>query len=417
MTVHASRVAAVLLLGVAPWSLAAQAARVVIPGVPFISWEEAERLDYHDKSITNPSFPAALGMILRYWGQDVSLLKQDLSEAPAWAASARGQHASFDSLKQLVAHGIPVVVFTAMTPFAHQVDPQSAALVTMVTTEGLKLEGGGAQGFQVTESQFGRLKELVSAGGGFSSGVLGTMWPLDTVRRWEDSLHLLMRRESVFQVSRVLIGYDDEKRVVVLHCPSFGPAWEVSYEDFDRMWSFMDRSFVTLYPKNVEPVRTPRSPVRAYPPRSSRQLAASHFMYGYALAQMGQASAATTEFRAIQALGDVGKGYEHLAWLELAELAARRGDIKEAMSAALRARDLLPEHHRSWLLVAALFQATRVGVDGHETAADSSSREGLATDARRQAQSRCGDPKATAVVAKTLPHAFPTFGCDGLNPL
>jgi len=76
MTVHASRVAAVLLLGVAPWSLAAQAARVVIPGVPFISWEEAARLDYHDKSITNPSFPAALGMILRYWGQDVSFLKQ-----------------------------------------------------------------------------------------------------------------------------------------------------------------------------------------------------------------------------------------------------------------------------------------------------------------------------------------------------
>ena len=83
--------------------------------------------------------------------------------------------------------------------------------------------------------------------------------------------------------------------------------------------------------------------------------------------------------------------------------------MDEAMSDAAKARELLPEHHRSWLLFSALFQSIRVGGEGHETAA--------ATDARRQAQLRCGDPKAKAVVAKTLPHAFVTFGCDGLNPL
>lgn len=410
---HLRRVAFTLLLGVAPQLLAAQGSRVVIPGVPFISWEEAARLDYHDKSITNPSFPAALGMILRYWGQDASFLKQNPAEAPPWAASSGGENASLDTLKRLVAQGIPVVVFTAMTPFAHQVDPQSAALVTMVITEGMKLRSG-PQGFQVTESQFNRIKELTSAAGGFSSGVVGTMWPLDSFRPREALAHLPMRRESVFQASRVMIGYDDEKRVVVLHCPSFGPAWEVSYEDFDKMWSFMDRSFVTLYPKNADRVPAPRSSAPGYGPRSTKQLAAIHFVYGYALARMGQDSAATTELRAIQALGDVGKGYEHLTSLELAEAATRNGDVTEAMSAALHAREVLPEHHRSWLLIATLFHGMRV--EG-ETAADSSRREALATDARRQAQSRCGDAKAKRVVAKTLPHDFPTFGCDGVNSL
>ncbi len=417
MTVHVPRVASVLFLGVAPWLLAAQAPRAVISGVPFISWEEAARLDYHDKDVTNPSMPAALGMILRYWGQDLSLLKRDHSETPQWAASAGGDHVSFDSLKQLVARGIPVVVFTSMTPFAHQVAPESAALATMVTTEGLKLGAGGVLQFRPTASQVSRIRGLMSDRGGFWSGVLGTMPPLDTFRVWEDSLRLPLRKESLFQAARVLIGYDEEKRVVVLHCPSFGPAWEVSYEDFDKMWSFMDRSFTTYYPKNLEQVRTAQPPAAAYPSRSARQLAATHFVYGYALARMGQASAATTELRAIQALGEVGKGYEHLAWLELGWVAAHRGDMDEAMFDAAKARELLPEHHRSWLLFSALFQSIRVGGEGHETAADSSSRQAAATDARRQAQLRCGDPKAKAVVAKTLPHAFATFGCDGLNPL
>ena len=84
--------------------------------------------------------------------------------------------------------------------------PESAALATMVTTEGLKLGAGGVLQFRPTASQVSRMRELMSDRGGFWSGVLGTMPPLDTLRVWEDSLRLPLRKESLFQAARVLIG-------------------------------------------------------------------------------------------------------------------------------------------------------------------------------------------------------------------
>ncbi len=64
------------------------------------------------------------------------------------------------------------------------------------------------------------------------------MIALDTLRRWGTVLRLELMRESVFMACRVVIGYDDARAMVTLQDPSFGPAWEVSYRDFDRMWTF-----------------------------------------------------------------------------------------------------------------------------------------------------------------------------------
>ncbi|MGH7407138.1 MAG: hypothetical protein ACREKF_03925, partial [Candidatus Methylomirabilales bacterium] len=50
-------------------------ANAPIRGVPFIGFREAAQLDYDNKATTHPSFPAAEAMTLKYWGQDLSLIK------------------------------------------------------------------------------------------------------------------------------------------------------------------------------------------------------------------------------------------------------------------------------------------------------------------------------------------------------
>lgn len=51
-------------------------------------------------------------------------------------------------------------------------------------------------------------------------------------------------RESVTAAARVVIGYDDERRVMIVHDPSFGPAWEIGYEDFENMWRYNEFIFL-----------------------------------------------------------------------------------------------------------------------------------------------------------------------------
>ena len=54
--------------------------------------------------------------------------------------------------------------------------------------------------------------------------------------------------ESLYNADRVLIGYDDARRVVTLHDGSFGPAWEIGYDDFDTMWAARGRDFMVARP-------------------------------------------------------------------------------------------------------------------------------------------------------------------------
>ena len=47
----------------------------LINGVPYISYRDALKLDYAAKISLNPSYPASVGMVLRYYGQNLKLLK------------------------------------------------------------------------------------------------------------------------------------------------------------------------------------------------------------------------------------------------------------------------------------------------------------------------------------------------------
>jgi hypothetical protein len=86
--------------------------RRVIEGVPFIAWSEAAQLEYHNRAILNPSFAASLGMILEYWGQDLTRLKKPAEALPsgedAWGRTESAEAGGVADLKAFIDRGIPV---------------------------------------------------------------------------------------------------------------------------------------------------------------------------------------------------------------------------------------------------------------------------------------------------------------------
>ncbi len=51
----------------------------------------------------------------------------------------------------------------------------------------------------------------------------------------------------------MVVGHDDSRSVIVLHDPTFGPYWAVSFDDFDEMWILSSATVAVSYdPKHRE---------------------------------------------------------------------------------------------------------------------------------------------------------------------
>lgn len=373
---------AITLGGQAPAQVSRGApARALILGVPFISWSEAASLDYANKNIVNPSSPASEGMVLKYWGRDLTSLKQSDATPPGWRERG-GDGGGLDSLKADVARGIPVVVCLALTPIAHNPGPGAAVMMAM-------RDSGTAEAVER---------------GGPASGVLGTMTALDTLRRWGEVIGTEALRESVFMACRVVIGYDDARKVVVLHDPSFGPAWEVSYAEFDAMWSFWNRFHLEIYPDDFARVVARRPPAPPYPARTASQRAAEDFVYGYALASVGRRDDAEARLKDGLAIPGLPVGYRHLMLLELARLAEARHDLATAIALYEQASVLLPQDPWPWLLLGGLYQRDpTAGQKGDSLL--------------RRAAALCADSEAQTAVWNSLPHDVVIMpGCEESTP-
>ena len=357
--------------------------RVLIRGVPFISWAEAARLPYQDKSILNPSFAASLGMVLRYWGQDLSLLERSKSALPrepgGWGRVKGGEAKSFDELKPWLARGIPILVSPAMTPVAHIPGPHVFGLAAIDPA----------------------VRRLIGEERGVRSGVLGRMLALDTFRRLhEEGRHPW---ESLFVSSRVVIGYDDGKGIVILHDPSFGPGWEVRSDDFDTMWAAHERAYILAYPPDYAAILAARPPAPPYPSRTPDQQAAWQYVLGYALSSVGRVPEGEIQLKKGLAIRGVGNAYQHLLRLELALHAGTRGNMEDSTAMLRRAIDLLPQHHRPWQFIA---QNARNGFVPDA--------ERKAAEADQKAAALCSDPEAQKTVARMLARDFFIVGCRGL---
>ena len=209
---------------------------------------------------------------------------------------------------------------------------------------------------------------------------------------------------------RVVIGYDDERRVVTMHDPSFGPAWELSYDDFLTAWTATGASYITAIPHDS----TTRAAATAYPERTVAQRAAEHLVFGVALQAVGRLDDAQRRLRAGLALPGLSRGYEHLLHLELAEVLWQSEDFEGARVSIDQATRLLPEHWRVWAVWAGIWRGMRVHGGAPAAAKE---RETFAADADQKAWARCDDRNAQEVVARVLPHDFVIFGCTELMEL
>jgi hypothetical protein len=202
-------------------------------------------------------------------------------------------------------------------------------------------------------------------------------------------------RESVLMACRVVIGYDDPRKVIILHDPSFGPAWELSYADFETMWSFWNRLYIAMYPDDFARVLAKRSPAPPYPARTAPQHAAEEYVYGYALASVGRRNEAEARLKAGLVIPDLPSGYRHLMLLEIGRLAAARYDTATAVATYREARNLVPQHYRTWLFLGELLQQQQ------------------GDSLLGKAAALCADTSAQQAAWRALPHDFVVMsGCE-----
>lgn len=299
----------------------AGAARSLIAGVPFVSWNEAARLWYRERDPVNPSFYSAFLMVLGHWGQHWSIT-EDREAMREWAREPR-RAAGLAEIKPLISAGTPIVVITALTPLAHPLSPERRALAA---------------------------SRGVALGSSATSGVLGTLAPLDALDRLGQGAGP-RPWEPLLATFRVVVGYDDGTQRVTVHDPTFGPAWTIGYAEFDRMWMLVDRTYFVMRPQEP-PARRPAEP--GYRARTPDELAAADLVHAYALAASGRGAEAQERLNQALGRGGFGPGYEHLLRLELATQLAARGRAGPAITEAERATLLVPEHYRPWALLADL---------------------------------------------------------------
>jgi len=274
-------------------------------------------------------------MVLEYWGLDLTELNQAEPKdndnlLTNWTLEWR-HGTSVNDLKPSITNRIPVMVApTALTPFAHPTNPIPYQLGALPLPDTHEHASGLLSGI------FLRLDAPGLAEGG-PDGLLPKI------------------REDVWWSARVVVGYDDSRCLVMVHDPTFGPYWEVSYEDFDEMWKVGGRRYLVAHPPDhrdlvaklpLEAKRTLRTPDHQ---------AAVRYVFGYALSSIGRNEEAEAQLREELGMASIGRGYRFLRLLELAVVRAKRGDLDEAIQFAEQASQVLPEHGASWDLLEGLY--------------------------------------------------------------
>jgi TPR repeat protein len=342
--------------------------RVLLPEVPFISWSEAAKLEYTDKNILNPSFAASMGMILKYWEQPLSLL-HDAGGIDGFGDDwiVEQKNGDLTELKSIIAKGIPVQVSLSLTPIAH---PLSPTFVSLSAISGDKFEskgpGSGALGPIITPKEFDKLYTSLK----MKSGVGDT----------------LATHESVISAVRVAIGYDDSRKVIFLHDPTFGPAFEVSYKDFEKMWAASNNYFILQHPADYEEKLSRQTVKSGYRPHTPNEKAAYCFIYGYTLARLEQPGKAVKMLKKGLKVPDIDPGYEHMLWFELARVYGWDGKISQAHSAVNKSIEALPENFRPWRYQAALYN-----YEGRNAKAEEAERKAAELESNSEALQKVSD--------------------------
>lgn len=336
----------------------------LILGVPFISWNEASQMEYEQKNIVNPALHATSGMILDYWG-------------------VRGRNANWESqngksieeLKPFIAQGIPVFIAPMpLTPFAHPI-------------------------YFVFEQIAVSKKELEEPAQGLCSWMSGRkMASLNWFQLYRKSVggDSQPLKEVVYYAARIMVGYDDDRKVVIMHDPTFGPAWEVDYTTFDQMWQHVDRSYSFARPAHWEEILEKKDKGKPYRDRNANERAAMHLLYGCGLSAAGRLAEAEEQLTKGSSIQGISKGYKHILLFELARHQAARDAIEEAIDTVKTAIDALPKNFYPWEYLADLYRMRGTGKKEAKAA----------KRADKKAKKLKKKNSATKAVIRTLPSDF-----------
>lgn len=386
--------------------------KALILGVPFVGWSEAAQLDYPNKDILNPASIAVSMMQQKFWGRDptrFNLFAPRVFVQAEWLGGDGTIGLGLEDLKRPVARGIPVYVQLTLTPYANPMSV-AARLDRQRASWGKSRDAQG--GVQLSFAEVRQMIDLAykkPQTGEASSGALGEMATLETLRRLGASsgpyqnqrgemrsaeyLHL---RESLYSSPRLLIGYDDERRVMIVHDPSFGPALEIGYDDFDIMWRYKGRVYDAATPAGFESILAKRTSAVPYPARTPDMQAALQFVTGYALAQIGRTGEAVAAFERGLALPNVGPGYRFMLAFEAAHLHIAEHRADAAVAALRLATDAIPQGRDAWGMLAKLYRQNPALPDGDR----------LAVEAETRLKSVCCDRAAWIKFVNTVPRDF-----------
>ena len=314
----------------------------------------------------NPSYEAANQMIMRYWEVDERALAKLNDPHSSMRAG------TLEQLKADVAHGVPVMVFPALTPFAHPISSDAAREIAR-----------------------GRFVALAHAPTGPHTEALGPMISLDLLAIYRDSLRAGTIAEAMVGAARVVIGYDDARHVVILNDPSFGPAYDLAEADFDRMWAVAGRRYLAVHPAHLDSARARHAGAPAYRARSAAERAAEAYVFGYGLAATGRVDEAEARYRRGLEIEALDPGYRHLMLFELAILLTARKRIDEAIEMMRAATEAVPQNPRAWAFLSDLYLESFV--PNHQR---------LAADAGRHAAELAEDERAKQDLARMLPSDF-----------
>ena len=356
--------------------------RHLIPGVPYVNFEAVRkvRFDPSPKAFANPSAAAAVGMVLGYYGEELKRLERGSDAMPrvdgAWGRAEFHHGGTFEDLQKWIARDAPVVVSMSLVPNGHPLAYTGQFLVHFTGLE--------------------RPRAIRT------SGTLGDMLAPDAYKYVAKNYAVpLDLEDGRFFWGRVVVGYDTTRNTVLLHDPAFGPAWEVSREDFETMWSLSDNSWILLRPVKDPPPRT--EPAAPYPERTVDQRAAEIYTRAYAASSQGQDDPTLKLCNEGLALPGLPAPWRHLFLLERGCRLALVGRPDDAVDDLERSRDIMPEHFRAWMY---LSESLRFLPD-----APTAERSEEIALSKARANAICRDTKSDKGLALALPDNLPFFGC------
>lgn len=296
-----------------------------IEGVPFVSWDEAAGYDYPNRDILNPSCTAAIQMMWRYWGVPIDPSTGWPSQEVPVAAYETIENATLDDIKRYIARDVPAQVFPALTAYAHYVH-HTVAGVTKFSEEFDAVEQTGpTSGMLYAMASIDAFMNAVSQG-----------YPLDAIN------------DSILLSSRLIVGYNDKREMMIIHDPTFGPDWEISYDDFRQMWKFDGNDFMVMQIEDADGKLSRQPAEIAHPPRTADHDAAFALFNGYSLAAINRLDEAEAELRRALDLDGISERYAHMVRLELGSLLGKTGRPDEAIRLLRESIEIFPDHWRAW---------------------------------------------------------------------